>query len=88
MASFRVGGCQMISQCLAQALNECRTEPISGVMLTIRQFGAVLSADNPSFNKLRMVDDLQLYVVNPRAFDALASLRNEYLSELPEVKEF
>jgi hypothetical protein len=88
MASFRVSGYQLISQCLAQALNECRTEPISGVMLTIRQFGAVLSADNPSFDKLRMVDDLQLYVVNPRAFDALTALRNEYLSELPEVKEF
>lgn len=85
---MRVGDYQLISQTLAQALNECRTEPVAGVILTIKQFGLTLAADNPNFSKLRMASDIQLYTVNPRAFDALNSLRNEYLLELPEVTEF
>lgn len=78
---MRVGDYQLISQTLAQALNECRREPVSGVVLTIMQFADTLSADNPHFSKLRMIDDIQALTINVRAFDALHSLHNEYLEQ-------
>lgn len=71
----------LVTQTLAQALNEARHEPISGIVLTIMQFADTLSADNPHFSKLRMIDDIQALTINVRAFDALHSLHNEYLEQ-------
>lgn len=79
---------ELITQTLAQAINECRYEPIVGVIVTIEQFAANLAADNRNFSKLQMIDNIQAMNVNPRATDAIHALHNKYLAELPEVVEF
>lgn len=76
----------LVAQTLAQALNECRTEPISGVMLTIKQFADNLYIDNANFSKEQFIDNIALYCVNERAQRALATLKTSY--ELVDVREF
>lgn len=77
---------RFMAQTLAQALNECRTEPISGVVLTIKQFADNLYIDNANFSKQQFIDNIALYTVNERAGRALATLKTSY--ELVEVTEF
>lgn len=76
----------LIAQTLAQALNECRTEPVSGVILTIKQFADNLYIDNANFYKQLFIDNIMLYTVNERAQRALEQLKASY--ELVEVSEF
>lgn len=78
----------LVSQTLAQALNECRTEPVSGVILTIRQFLNNLRIDNRNFEPLQMLLDIQDMVVDERGAVAVDKLINEYERELVEVTEF
>jgi hypothetical protein len=78
----------LISQTLAQALNECRREPVSGVILTIRQFIDNLRIDNRNFEPLQMLLDIQGMVVNERGADAIAKLITECSAAVPEVTEF
>lgn len=76
----------LVAQTLAQALNECRREPISGVILTIKQFADNLYIDNANFDKQLFIDNIALYCVNERAQRALQTLKTSY--ELVEVTEF
>jgi hypothetical protein len=75
----------LIEQTLAQALNECRTEPISGVMLTIEQFMDNLSIDNKAFNKLMFLHNIRAYVVNERGVRALDKRIEQLELSLMEV---
>lgn len=75
----------LIAQTLAQALNECRREPVSGVILTIEQFADNLSIDNIAFNKQQFIDNIALYTINERGQDSLKTLKNKY--QLTTVKE-
>ena len=86
--TFRRGGYVLVAQTLAQALNECRTEPVSGVILTIRQFIDNLRIDNRNFEPLQMLLDIQGMVVNERGADAIAKLIAEYSAAVPAVTEF
>ena len=79
---------QLIAETLAQAVNECRYLPVAGVGVAIEQFGANLSAENSRYSKLQLIDDIQAMNVNPRAVDMISEIRNRWLLELPEVKEF
>lgn len=78
----------LIAQTLAEAVNDCKYTPVMGVIVAIDCFAVNLHNDNPSYNKLQLVDDIQAMNVNPRAVDALQALRNKYLAELPAVVEF
>lgn len=79
---------QLITETLAQAVNECRYIPVAGVAVVIEQFADNLQADNPRYNKLQLVEEIQAMNTNVRAIDMLSELRNKYLLELPEVMEF
>ncbi len=79
---------QLISETLAQAINECYGVPVAGVGVAIEQFAANLSADNKNYSKLQLIDDIQAMNVNVRAIDMISNIRNKFLAELPEVKEF
>jgi len=78
----------LVSQTLAQALNECRHEPVSGVILTIRQFLDNLRIDNRNFEPLQMLLDIQGMVVNERGAVAIDKLINEYSASVPIVEVF
>lgn len=79
---------ELVAQSLAQAYNESKNTPVIGVTVAVIQFLATLSADNPAFNRLQLVDSIQALVVNPRAFDQLSELRNAELSNMEEVVVF
>lgn len=78
----------LISQTLAQAMNECRREPLSGVVLTIRQFADNLRIDNRNFEPLQMLLDIESMVVGERQRDAIQDLITEYSREVEEVSVF
>lgn len=76
---------------LAQALNECRTEPVSGVILAIDALAEVLERDNPNFDKVLFVQTIELYTLMPvleRASDKLQALKDKYSKPVMAVKEF
>lgn len=79
---------QLIAETLAQAVNECRYIPVAAVAVVIEQFADNLQADNPRYNKLQLVEEIQSMNTNVRAIDMLSELKNKYLLELPEVMEF
>ena len=76
----------LVAQTLAQALNEYRREPVSGVILTIKQFADNLYIDNANFSKEQFIDNIALYCVNERGERALEQLKAEY--EPQEVTVF
>ena len=78
----------LIAETLAQALNECHYMPVASVGVVIEQFARNLQADNPRYNKLQLVSEIQAMNVNVRAIEMLSELRNKYLAELPAVMEF
>lgn len=76
---------------LAQALNECRTEPVSGVVLAIDSMCEVLERDNRNFDPVLMIETIELYTLLPvldRAADKLNKLKDKYRSVPVEVMEF
>lgn len=76
---------------LAQALNECRTEPVSGVILAIDALAEVLERDNRAFNPVLFIETIELYTLLPvldRAADKLNELKDKYSKVTIEVKEF
>lgn len=76
---------------LAQALNECRTEPVSGVILAIDALSEVLERDNPNFNPVLMIETIELYTLIPvleRASDKLQALKDKYSKPVMAIKEF
>jgi hypothetical protein len=75
----------LVAQTLAQALNECRTEPVSGVVLTIKQFADVLYIDNKNFSKEQFIDNIMLYTVNERGQRALEVLKADLVPQEIEV---
>ena len=78
----------LISQTLAQAMNEARREPLSGIVLTIRQFADNLRIDNRNFEPVQMLLDIETMVVGERQRTAIGDLITEYGAEVPEVTEF
>lgn len=79
---------ELVAQSLAQAYNESKNTPVIGVTVAVIQFLASLSADNGTFNRLQLIDNIQALVVNPRAFEQLSNLRNAELSSMEEVTVF
>jgi Glu-tRNA(Gln) amidotransferase subunit E-like FAD-binding protein len=75
----------LVAQTLAQALNECRREPVSGVVLTIQQFADVLYIDNKNFSKEQFIDNIMLYTVNERGQRALEVLKAQLAPESVKV---
>jgi hypothetical protein len=75
----------LIAQTLAQAYNECRTEPIRGITLTVEQFANNLYIDNKNFDKLQFIDNIMLYTVNERGQRALEQLKAQLTPETVEV---
>lgn len=76
---------------LAQALNECRTEPVSGVVLAIDAMCEVLGRDNRAFNAVLMIETIELYTLYPvldRAGDKLNKLKDKYGAVAADVREF
>ena len=76
---------------LAQALNECRTEPVSGVVLAIDAMCEVLERDNRAFDKVLFVETIELYTLLPvldRAQDKLNKLKDKYSAAAQEVTVF
>lgn len=76
---------------LAQALNECRTEPVSGVVLAIDAMCEVLERDNRNFNPVLMIETIELYTLFPvldRASDKLNKLKDKYNAAVQEVGVF
>ncbi len=76
---------------LSQALNECRREPVSGVILAIDSMCEVLGRDNPNFNPLLMVQTIEMYTLLPvleRAGDKLDELKDKYSRVPAEITEF
>lgn len=69
----------LVTQTLAQALNEARHEPISGIVLTIMQFADNLSIDNRNFDKLLFLDNILALVVNERGAAGVKLLKDNYL---------
>lgn len=74
----------LVSQTLAQALNECRTEPISGVILTIEQFMDNLAIDNLNFDRLQFLENILDCTVNERGVMALNKRINNLKAYLNE----
>jgi hypothetical protein len=75
----------------AQALNECRNEPVAGVVLAIESMCEVLANDNRNFDPVLMVETIELYTLIPvleRAGDKLNALKHRFSSKLIEVQEF
>lgn len=76
---------------LAQALNECRHEPVSGVVLAIDAMCEVLERDNRNFNPILMIETIELYTLYPvldRAADKLNKLKDKYNAAVQEVGVF
>ena len=69
----------LVTQTLAQALNEARHEPISGIVLTIMQFADNLAIDNRNFDKLLFLDNILALVVNERGAAGVQLLKDNYL---------
>lgn len=78
----------LITQTIAQGLNECRYVPIAGVGVVIEQFMLNLKTDNKNFSELQMLNDIYSMIVNPRALDMVRNLIDLKMAELPEVTEF
>ncbi len=79
---------QLIADTLAQSINECQYIPVAGLGVAIEQFAINLQNDNANYSKLQLINDIQAMNVNVRAIDMISNIRNKYLAELPEVKEF
>lgn len=76
---------------LAQALNECRTEPVSGVVVAIDAMCDVLGRDNRAFDPVLMIETIELYTLYPvldRAQDKLNKLKDKYSAAIQEVGVF
>lgn len=89
--NFRRSSYNLIAIGLAQALNECRTEPVSGVILAIDALAEVLERDNRNFDRVLFVQTIELYTLLPvldRAADKLNALKDKYSKEPITVKEF
>lgn len=76
---------------LAQALNECRTEPVSGVVLAIDAMCEVLERDNSNFSPVLMIQTIEMYTLLPvldRAGDKLEALKDKWAAAPIEIREF
>lgn len=69
----------LVTQTLAQALNEARHEPVSGIVLTIAQFADNLAIDNRNFDKLLFLDNIMALVVNERGVAGVQLLKDNYV---------
>lgn len=78
----------LITETLAQAVNDCTGKPIAGVLVTIERFCENLKDNNPNFSELQLINNIQAMNVNPGAIDGLQSLHNFYLDKQPPVREF
>jgi len=79
----------LVTQTLAQALNEARHEPVSGIVLTIEQFADNLSIDNRAFDKLLFLKNIAELTVNERGREAVTKLLNDYIARYSQdVREF
>jgi hypothetical protein len=90
-ANMRRGSYNLVAIGLAQALNECRTEPVAGVVQAIDAMCEVLANDNRNFDPVLMIETIELYTLIPvldRASDKLNKLKDKYSREVVEVGVF
>jgi hypothetical protein len=79
---------ELITNTLAQAVNDCTGVSTKALIYTIGRFCENLKDNNPNFSELQLVDSIQAMNVNPDAIDGLQSLHNFYLDKQPTVKQF
>lgn len=78
----------LITETLAQAVNDCTGKPIAGVIVTIGRFCENLKDNNPNFSELQLINNIQAMNVNVGAIEGLQALHNHYLALQPPVREF